>query len=129
MAPFLWVCLGGALGSGARYLVGAWTAATLPPSFPFGTLLVHVIGSFLMALVMKVALATGEVPHHLRLFLTTGILGGFTTYSAFNWETLHLLEEGRLGVAALDVGVTLAGCLLAGFLGLKLGGVVAGAWG
>jgi CrcB protein len=126
MVPLLWVCLGGALGSGARHLVGVWAAAALPPSFPFGTLLVNVVGSFVMALVMKLALATDQVPHLLRLFLTTGILGGFTTYSTFNWETLHLIEEGRLAVAALDVGVTVAACLLAGVVGLKAGGAISG---
>jgi CrcB protein len=127
MIPFLWVCCGGALGSGARYLVGAWASAAFGPGFPFGTLIVNVVGSFLIGLVMRLSLTTGLVPGQLRLFLTTGILGGFTTYSSFNHETLRLLDDGDWGSVAINLGGTVLGCLLAGLAGMKVADLVS-AW-
>ncbi len=126
MIPFLWVCVGGALGSGARYLVSTWAAAAFGAAFPFGTLIVNVAGSFLIAFIMRLALATELVPPLVRLFLTTGILGGFTTYSTFNYETLRLLDEGSFSTAAANLALTVGGCLVAGLAGLKVGGAVSG---
>jgi len=67
---------------------------------------------------MELSLRTGTISPDLRLFLTTGIMGGYTTYSSFNYETLRLAEEGSLGLAALNLALTVAGCLVAGVLGL-----------
>jgi len=127
MIPFLWVCCGGALGSGARYLVGTGAAAAFGQGFPFGTLIVNLVGSFLISLVMRLATTTGWVPGQVRLFLTTGVLGGFTTYSSFNYETLRLLDDGNWGTAAINLGGTVIGCLLAGLAGLKVADLVS-AW-
>lgn len=104
MTRLLLVCLGGALGSGARYLIAL--------SMPQATLVVNVAGSFGIALVMATF-----APSDLRLFLVTGILGGFTTYSAFNEETLTMLRSGTWLAAVGYVLATVLGCLLAGFLG------------
>ncbi len=123
MGRFLLVCLGGALGSGARYLVSTWAARALGPDFPRGTLIVNVAGSFLLAAIMTASLSTDAVSPELRLFLGAGILGGFTTYSSFNYETLALLQQGTPGLAALNLGLTVLGCLGAG-----LAGVVAVRW-
>lgn len=123
MGRFLLVCLGGALGSGARYLVSTWAARALGPDFPRGTLVVNVTGSFLLAAIMTASLSTDAVPPDLRLFLGAGILGGFTTYSSFNYETLALVQQGSLGLAALNLGLTVLGCLGAG-----VAGVVAVRW-
>jgi fluoride exporter len=120
---FLLVCLGGALGSGARYLVSTWAARALGPDFPRGTLIVNVTGSFLLAAIMTASLSTDAVPPELRLFLGAGILGGFTTYSSFNYETIALVQQGSPGLAALNLGLTVLGCLGAG-----LAGVVAVRW-
>ena len=87
------VALGGAIGSVARYGVGALAAQLLGSAFPWGTLFVNLSGSFLIALVMHVALAGTAISLELRIFLTTGILGGFTTYSSFNYETLALIDQ------------------------------------
>jgi CrcB protein len=106
MTRFLLVCLGGAIGSGARYLV-ALSGLSQP------TLIVNVAGSFLIAVVMGV---TAE--SELRFFLVTGILGGFTTYSAFNQETLQMMRTGAAGAALLNLAVTVIGCLAAGFAGV-----------
>ncbi len=118
MANLILVCVGGALGSGARYMVATWAAQAFGPDFPRGTILVNLVGSFLIALVMGLSLRTGAISPSVRLFLTTGIMGGFTTYSSFNYETLRFFEEGAEPYALLNVAVTVFGCLLAGLLGL-----------
>ena len=114
------VFFGGALGSVSRYLVASWAATTWGPDFPRGTLIVNVVGSFLISVVMGLSLETAAISPPARLFLTTGIMGGFTTYSSFNYETLHLLEEGLVGRALLNMGITLTACLASGALGLAL---------
>lgn len=124
MLRLLLVCAGGALGSGARYLVSTWAAKALGPDFPRGTLIVNVVGSFALAAVL--ASRWEGLSPELRLFLGAGVLGGFTTYSSFNFETLALLERGDAGLAAVNLGVTVGGCLLAGLAGLAVGRWVAG---
>jgi fluoride exporter len=124
---FLLVCLGGALGSGARYLLASWVTDALGADFPRGTILINVTGSFLIAVVMELATATGAISVELRLFLATGIMGGYTTYSSFNYETLRLASQGTWHLALLNMGFTVGGCLVAGWLGLLAGRAVAGA--
>lgn len=120
------VALGGALGSVARYGVGALAAQLLGHAFPWGTLLVNLTGSFLIALVMHLALSGTSISLELRVFLTTGILGGFTTYSSFNYETLALLGARAYWLAGLNLAGTVLGCLVAGVLGLAVGRAVVG---
>lgn len=105
MTRFLLVCLGGALGSGARYLTHL--------AIPHGTFLVNVIGSFLIAVAIELLGQTDA-----RIFVVTGILGGFTTYSTFNQETLQMMRIGAWGAAAFNVIGTVVACIAAGFLGL-----------
>ncbi|HTS79078.1 MAG TPA: fluoride efflux transporter CrcB [Myxococcaceae bacterium] len=127
MTRVVLVAVGGALGSVARYGVGAAAARLLGPAFPWGTLMVNVSGSFLIALVMHLALAGTAISVELRIFLTTGIMGGFTTYSSFNYETLALLNQRAYGLAGLNLAATVLGCLLAGVLGLATGRAWVGA--
>jgi len=117
MARFLWICLGGAAGSGARYLLTGWIQRALGPSFPFGTLAVNLIGSFLLAGLMFAGTEAGVISPNVRLAVATGVLGGFTTYSTFSYETMRSLQDGAWGVALLNMTVTLLGCLVAGYLG------------
>ena len=117
MARLLWICLGGALGTGARYLLSGWALDAMGPGFPYGTLAVNALGSFLICGIMHLSLTTGLISPPLRLFLTTGIMGGFTTYSTFDYETLRYVQERVLGLAALNVGATLIVCFVAGLLG------------
>jgi CrcB protein len=121
------VALGGAIGSVARYGVGALAAQLFGSAFPFGTLLVNLSGSFLIAIIMHVALAGTAISLELRIFLTTGIMGGYTTYSSFNYETLALINQRAYGLAGLNVAATVVGCFLAGVLGLATGRALAGA--
>jgi CrcB protein len=122
---FLIICCGGALGSGARYLVSSWVARMAGSRFPLGTILINASGSFLLGLLAELALR-GVVSFDLRLVLGTGVLGGYTTYSSFNHETLRLAGEGSRGGAVLNLAVTVAGCLVAGALGLFVGGLFPG---
>ena len=124
MTRFLLVCAGGALGAGARYLVATWAALHLGADFPRGTLIVNVTGSFLLAFML--GLRPGVVSPDLRLFLGAGVLGGYTTYSSFNAETLTLLDGGSAGLAAANLALTVVGCLVAGLAGLAAGRWLAG---
>ena len=127
MERFLWVCLGGAAGSGARYLASGWALALLGTAFPYGTLTVNIVGSFLLGGLMQIGISTEWMSPTIRLALTTGVMGGFTTYSTFSYETMKLLQERAFGIAALNVAVTLLVCLAATFLGLAAGRWIAGA--
>ncbi len=120
MERLLWVCLAGAVGCGARYLLGLWASERLGPGFPYGTLFVNVLGCFLMGLIAQVAVRTASMPVDLKLALTTGFLGGLTTYSSFNQETTKLLQDGAYRAASINFGVTVTGCFLAGALGTEL---------
>jgi CrcB protein len=125
MERFLLICLAGAAGTGARYLVSVWATQRLGATFPYGTLIVNLVGCFVIAAVMRTALALSW-SSTLRMTVTVGFLGGFTTYSSFNYETARLLEEGSSGLAALNVAVTLTGGLVAGLLGTLSAGQLVG---
>lgn len=114
---FLLVCLGGALGTGLRYLVSLAAVRLLGPEFPFGTLLVNLVGSFAIGFVQHLGVAA-FVPDSARIFLVVGVLGGFTTYSAFSYETVRLLEVGAWTRAWLNVVLTTGACLALCILGL-----------
>lgn len=121
------VCLGGAAGSGARYLISIWIAARFGTGFPLATLTVNIAGSFLLALLMQMSLTTNMLSPELRLALTTGLLGGFTTYSTFNYETSVLLQEGAWLIASMNIVLTVVACLVAGWLGFQTGRLMVGA--
>ncbi len=121
MVRFLWVCLGGAIGSGARFALSSWARSLLGAAFPFGTLGVNLLGSFLLGLIMQVGLSSEVLSPTARLTLGTGVMGGFTTYSSFNYETLQLFEDRASFLGILNIFVTLSGGLVAGWLGLAAG--------
>src|SRR5215813_6383298 len=98
MERFLWICLAGAAGTGARYLIALWAAQRFGSAFPYGTLIVNLVGCFAIAAAMHAALTLSWSPL-LRSALTIGFIGGLTTYSSFNYETARLIEEGALGAA------------------------------
>lgn len=117
MGRFLWICLAGAAGTGARHLIAVWAAQRLGSAFPYGTLIVNLGGCFAIAAVMHAALTFGWPPT-LRSAIAIGFLGGLTTYSSFNYETMRLFEEGASPSALLNLLLTVIGGLLAGGLGL-----------
>ena len=117
MERFLLICLAGAAGTGTRYLIALWAAQRFGSSFPHGTLIVNLLGCFGVAAIMHLGLALSWSPT-LRSAITIGFIGGLTTYSAFNYETSRLLEEGAHGSAAVNAIATIVGSLAAGWLGL-----------
>jgi len=122
----LLICLGGAVGTGARYLIGGLAARWLGSEFPYGTLFINVLGSFLIGFVQQVGLTTLAIPETTRLVLTIGVMGGFTTYSSFSYETISLIENGSWLGAAANIVLTTGLCLVVCVLGLGLGRVVVG---
>jgi fluoride exporter len=114
----LWVGIGGALGSMARFHIGLF-ALRRWPAMPWGTLAVNILGSLLLSLLMHLVLR-GRIDETTRIALGVGVLGGFTTYSSFNHETIALAQQGAWGRAALYVVITLVGCFAAGILGWTL---------
>ncbi len=121
MSRFLWICVGGAAGTGARYLLSGWAVTAFGAGFPYGTLAVNVLGSFCVGLLMQVGVSTPLMSPTLRLALTTGVMGGFTTYSTFNYETIRYVQDGAWRLALGNVAVMLVACLAAGLAGLALG--------
>jgi len=114
----LFVGLGGALGSIARYLVSTWVqTATKSISFPFGTLAVNLIGCFVIGFLAQLAEARGVFTSEARAFVFVGILGGFTTFSSFGNETFNLARGGELWNAAANLGLNVVIGLFAVWLG------------
>jgi CrcB protein len=120
----LLVAIGGAIGAAARYLAGLWIAARFGADFPWGTFFVNVTGSFLIGIVL-VLVERGTLPGEARLFLAVGILGGYTTFSSFSYETLQLLSGGDIRPVLLNA----FGQLFVGLLVVYLGVVFARALG
>ena len=112
-AQTFWVFLFGGLGSVARFGVVAVAGIRLGPGFPWGTLAVNLLGSALLSALLYAASASDALSPTVRITLATGLLGGFTTYSAFSHETFALLQRGETGLAFSYVAATLLGCLLA----------------
>ncbi len=122
----LLVAVGGGLGAAARYLAGLWIVARLGADFPWGTFFVNVTGSFLIGIIL-VLVEGGELPPGARLFLAVGVLGGYTTFSSFSYETLQLLGgEGSLGPVLFNAFGQLLVGLLAVYLGVVCGRVLGG---
>jgi fluoride exporter len=120
---YLWVALGGATGAAARYGVAQWMGGRWGWTFPWGTFAVNVTGSLAIGLVMTLLIARGADPVY-RLLLVTGFLGGYTTFSAFSFEALTLLEARRWDAAAFYVIGSVGLGLLATALGLGLGRLI-----
>lgn len=121
MDKLVWVLLGGALGSGARYLVALGFASRAQATFPWSTFLVNVVGSFVIGAFAFAAPGSSAASPTVRAFWTIGVLGGFTTYSSFNQETLNFVQAGQIGSAASYWAATSVTCLIAGFGGMAVG--------
>jgi CrcB protein len=115
----LLVALGGAIGSAARYLVGAFVANRFGTDFPWGTFIVNVSGSFLIGVILSLV-GGGQLPAGARLFLAVGVMGGYTTFSTYSNETLQLVQGGEVGAAMFNA----LGQVVAGFIGVYLGVVL-----
>lgn len=117
----LFVGTGGFIGASLRYLISAHSAKVLGNQFPYGTLLVNVMGGILIGFILELALTTDIISPDMKLFLTTGILGGLTTFSTFSYETMTFFTNGSYWVALLNTGLN----LVLSFMGVVLGKYVA----
>jgi CrcB protein len=117
---YLIVFLGGGIGAALRHGVNLGAARLVGTTFPWGTLTVNVVGSFAMGLLAAWFAFGGQASQHWRLFLTTGVLGGFTTFSTFSLDTVLLCERGEAGMAALYVAVSIAAALAGLICGLAI---------
>lgn len=120
MQRTLLVALGGLVGSVARYWLGGTVQRIAGDAFPAGTLVVNILGSLAIGLFMALSLERGLIDDDLRTLLTTGFCGGFTTMSAFSWDTLGLLYRNEWLLALANAGGTLILCLGAAWLGVAL---------
>ncbi|MCW5697118.1 MAG: fluoride efflux transporter CrcB [Bauldia sp.] len=118
---YLIVFLGAGIGGAMRHGVNLGAARWLGVAFPSGTLIVNVVGGLAMGIVAAWFMAHGGASQHWRLFLTTGILGGFTTFSAFSLDAVALYERGAIGLAVLYVAASVVGAIAALAIGLAIG--------
>ena len=118
MNTFLAVAAGGAIGAGARHLFNVQMLRLFGPSFPWGTFGVNVVGSLLMGLLVGLFALKLDLTPEARSFLTTGILGGFTTFSAFSLDAVNMLERGDMELAFAYMGGSVVFSVGALFLGL-----------
>ena len=120
MERFLWICLAGAAGTGVRYLTAVWAAQRLGSAFPYGTLAVNLIGCFAIGFLSQLAESRGMFTAETRTLIFIGVLGGFTTFSAFGNETINLWRDGQNLLAAINVAAHLLLCLGAVWLSRAL---------
>lgn len=120
---YVWVATGGALGSVGRYWLSGLVAARLGETFPWGTLVVNVSGSFVIGLLAALTAPEGRflVSPSVRLFFMVGVCGGYTTFSSFSLQTLNLLREGEWLYAAGNVLLSVILCMVGVWLGYLLG--------
>ena len=117
LKQFLIVWLGGGIGSMLRYAI---YLLIKPGFFPFATLMVNISGSLFLGFIMGVSMKQTDLDNNWKLFLTTGLSGGFTTFSAFSFENLQLIQNGKPLIAFLYIVLSVTISLLAAFLGYKI---------
>lgn len=110
----------GALGCMSRYAVSGWVYSLAGRTLPFGTLAVNVLGSFFLGLFMEEGLRSSMLSSEMRIGLTVGFMGGFTTFSTFSFETVRLLEEGSFLQAGANILLNVLVCVVFAFLGIYL---------
>jgi fluoride exporter len=123
MLNYLWVMIGGALGTGARFWLSGFVAQRIGEFFPFGTLIINVSGSFVIGVFAAVADPQGPylVSPRLRQFFMIGLCGGYTTFSSFSLQTLDLAHDGDWMKAGANVGLSVVCCLVAVWIGRIVG--------
>lgn len=124
MDKVLWISIGAVLGANLRYWVGDWAAQRFGSGFPYGTLLINLTGSFLLGLIVSMSMENFIIDPRLRLLLTIGFLGSYTTFSTYAYESVALISQGQWGLGLFNlIGSSLLGALFA-VLGIWLGKVL-----
>ena len=121
MERALLIALGGAIGTALRYFTSILAAHWFGSEFPYGTLIVNLGGAFIIGLVQELGTESLLIPDNTRLFITTGMMGGMTTYSTFSYETVRLMEANAWSQAWINIFVTTVICLSLCFLGMAVG--------
>lgn len=124
MIKILLVALGGGIGATTRYLVSDWAAQRYGSHFPYGTLIVNLVGCFIIGLFMQLVTDRIIVNPYWRLLITVGFVGGLTTFSSFSYETLELLNEGDMPFAIYNIASNVLFGLLATWMGITIAKVV-----
>ncbi|HWA57772.1 MAG TPA: fluoride efflux transporter CrcB [Gemmatimonadales bacterium] len=117
----LYIAFGSAAGGVLRYLLGGAIQRAAGGTFPLGTLLINITGSFLLGLLYRYSADSAAITPEVRAMLTIGLCGGYTTFSSFSYESIRLLEDGQVGRALLYVGLSVVLCLAATALGIMSG--------
>jgi len=124
MEKVLWISIGAVLGANLRYWIGDWVAQRFGSGFPFGTLLINISGSFLLGLVVSMTLENFIIDPRLRLLITIGLLGSYTTFSTYAYESVALLSQGQWALGLFNLlGSSVLGAIFA-FLGVWLGKIL-----
>ncbi len=125
MTKYLWVALGGALGSLSRYVVGVWVYKRFGTVFPYGTFVINISGCFLIGLVITFLDVRTGMAAAWRYAIPIGFIGAYTTFSTFEYETLRAAQGGQPGVAFLNIALSVVVGYLAVWLGALAGKVIA----
>jgi len=126
MRQIIFLAVAGALGALSRYALGGLVQRMTGVIFPYGTLVINVLGCLVIGYIMQLALTTDVISPNLRLIVTIGFLGAFTTFSTFSYETMKLMEDGAFVSAIINIASNVGLGLLATFLGLWLGRITLG---
>lgn len=126
MQKYIIVFIGAGIGGVLRYWLSGYVYKFLPPTFPYGTLSVNILGSFIIGIVMYYLDANELITQNIRLFLTIGFCGGLTTFSAFSYETINFLKEREYLYASLNIALNVFLTLFALFVSYKLSKIFSG---
>ena len=121
LSTYLWIGIAGFLGANTRYIVGRWIAVHTAGTFPYATLAINVSGCFLLCFLVTLWGQSSSWPTAMRVAVSVGFLGAYTTFSTFSYECLVLLQQGRLGASLFYVLASVIGGSIAGGLGLLVG--------
>ena len=112
------------MGAMFRYLLAGWIYRVIGSDFPYGTLVVNILGCFVIGLFLTMAEDRFLISPSVRTFVAVGVIGGFTTFSTFNFETLELLKDGAISLALLNIGASVGIGLSATWVGAIIGRII-----
>ena len=124
MYRILIVGVGGFIGASLRYMISSLSVKVFGESFPYGTLFVNILGGLLFGFIMEASVRLWSISPNLRTFLTTGILGGLTTFSTFSYETICMLSDGNYLIGGINAGLNLLLSLFCAWLGKFLAQII-----